>query len=471
MAQRRRLHGDVGRGTTGRTSRPRSRTVLGTAAGGVAALLLLTGCGGAGPAARTAASTPSATATAAPDPGSSASSSSAASTPATSSTATSSTATAPVGGVATAAPTRTPDRRPTTAAPTATVRSSATAAPPRCTTSPDLSTWSDARLAAQTIIVPVQETSVWTVGPQVAAGAGGVLLFGSYAPSTLRSSLDKLGAKSPGGVRPFVMSDEEGGAVQRMADVVGRIPSARSMAATLSRAQVQALGTKTGRLLRGVGVTMDLAPVLDLDDRPGPSNENPDGTRSFSLDPAIASAYGRSFAGGLRAGGVVPVVKHFPGLGGSTGNTDVRPAASRPWSTVKEKDLQPFADAVAAGLPAVMVSNASVPGLTTLPASVSREVITGVLRGQLGFRGLVLTDSLSAGALSANGMSVPRATVRALEAGADMVMFGSSSAGTGPTMQATVDAVVAAVRSGALPRTRLREAVQHILAAKQGVVC
>ncbi|MGN6243051.1 MAG: glycoside hydrolase family 3 N-terminal domain-containing protein [Motilibacteraceae bacterium] len=461
MAQRRRLHGDGGRGTA---LRARRRAVLGAGAGGVATLLLLTACGGApttvpagddspavtlGVATPSLSSTPSATATTA--------------TPAAATTSPAATVHATVSS--------TPSHRPTATARPSATSTATTAAPARCTTTPDLSTWSDARLAAQTIIVPVQETSVWKVGPQVAAGAGGVLLFGSYAPSGLRASLDSLAAKAPDGVRPFVMSDEEGGSVQRMANVVGRIPSARAMAATLSRAEVKALGSRTGRLLRGVGVTMDLAPVLDLDDQAGPSNDNPDGTRSFSLDPATASAYGRAFASGLRAGGVVPVVKHFPGLGGSTGNTDVRPATSRPWSTVKEKDLRPFADAVTAGIPAVMVSNASVPGLTTLPASVSREVITGVLRGQLGFGGLVLTDSLSAGALSANGMTVPRATVRALEAGADMVMFGSASSGTGPTMQATVDAVVAAVRSGELPRTRLREAVQHILAAKHGVVC
>ena len=119
---------------------------------------------------------------------------------------------------------------------------------------------------------------------------------------------------------------------------------------------------------------MDLAPVLDVDGGQGPDNQDPDGTRSFSDREAIASADGLAFAAGLEAGGVVPVVKHFPGLGGSTGNTDVMSAATPPWSTLKRVGLVPFENAVDAKIPAVMISNATIPGLTALPASVSPSV-------------------------------------------------------------------------------------------------
>src|SRR5262249_30319890 len=156
-----------------------------------------------------------------------------------------------------------------------------------------------------------------------------------------------------------------------------------TMAATMTPAQIYDLASRTGRKLRAAGVTMDLAPVLDLDDRAGPNDRNPDGTRSFSLDPEKASAAGTAFLRGLRDAGVVPVVKHFPGLGYSSANSDTASAKTRSWTDLQKRDLLPFQDAIRANAPAVMIANASVPGLTKLPASLSPEVITTVLRGQL----------------------------------------------------------------------------------------
>ena len=259
--------------------------------------------------------------------------------------------------------------------------------------------------------------------------------------------------------------------MQRMANLVGNVPSARAMGATMNAATIQQLAEGLGTRMRDAGMTMDLAPVLDLDGGDGPNNRDPDGTRSFSTDPVVASADGRAFADGLRAGGVVPVMKHFPGLGNATGNTDVTPAATLPWSQVEQSGLQPFRDAVAAHVPAVMVANASIPGLTSVPASVSPSVITGILRGQLGFHGLVLTDSLSATALTAAGYSVPQAAVAAIAAGADMVLFSADASHVASTTSATVDAIVAAVRDGALSRPRLVDAVSHVLAVKSVTLC
>ena len=159
---------------------------------------------------------------------------------------------------------------------------------------------------------------------------------------------------------------------------------------------------------------MDLAPVLDVDGGAGPNNQDPDGTRSFSDNEKVAATDALAFESGLAAGGIIPVVKHFPGLGGATGNTDVMSASTVPWRILQRVGLVPFEDAVAAQVPVVMVANASVPGLTELPASISENVITGVLRNQLGFHGLVITDSLSAISLSGIGYSVPAASVATL---------------------------------------------------------
>jgi beta-N-acetylhexosaminidase len=191
-----------------------------------------------------------------------------------------------------------------------------------------LATWSLDRLVQQTIVVPVDENDVGAVRAEVAAGAGGVILFGGSAPADLGTELRSLNASAPGGIAPFVMTDEEGGAVQRRANLVGSITSARQMGATMDPAQIEELARGVALRMRAAGVTMDLAPVLDIDAGQGPNDRDPDGTRSFSPDQSTAAADGLAFARGLADGSVIAVAKHFPGLGGATGNTDVTAAAT-----------------------------------------------------------------------------------------------------------------------------------------------
>jgi beta-N-acetylhexosaminidase len=363
-----------------------------------------------------------------------------------------------------ASPTSTPSG---SAAPTATVAPT----PPVCSNPSVLATWSLTRLAEQTLVVPVEESNVAAVTAEVAAGAGGVILFGSSAPANLGSSLHALALAAPGGIAPFVMTDEEGGVVQRMANLVGSLPSARQMAATMSAAQIRQLVTGVALRMHAAGITMDLAPVLDLDNGVGPNNHDPDGSRSFSLNASVAAADGVAFLQGLAAGGVIPVVKHFPGLGQASANTDVSPATTQPWTVLQHAGLLPFQSAIGAGVPVVMIANASVPGLTTLPASISPAVMTTVLRGQLGFRGLVITDSLSAGALVDTGYSVPRAVVASITAGADMVLYTAAAAQVASLTASTAASLVAAVNAGTLPRSRLVSAVSNILTAKHVNLC
>lgn len=353
-------------------------------------------------------------------------------------------------------------------APSGTQTASVTPTGP-CDSDTVLASWPLARLAAQTVVVPINSSQLATVGPQVAAGVGGVILFGAQAPDDLKDAVAALVAQAPDGIEPFIMTDEEGGDVQRLPNLVGRLPSARDMAATMTPEQIYDLALQAGTVMLANGVTMDLAPVLDLDDRPGPNNSNPDGTRSFSRDRTVATLAGLAFAHGLVDAGVIPVVKHFPGLGGTNANTDVAPAATLPWDELQRDGLLPFTAAIEAGLPAIMVSNASVPGLTALPASISPEVITGVLRQQLHFDGLVMTDALSGGAIEGAGHTVPSASVAALAAGADIILFTAIDA-AGTTRQ-TIDAIVAAVEGGQVPRDRLEDAVRHIFEVKRVDLC
>jgi beta-N-acetylhexosaminidase len=219
---------------------------------------------------------------------------------------------------------------------------------------------------------------------------------------------------------------------------------------------------------------MDLAPVLDVDGRNvEPGATDPDGYRSFGGAVGVVTADGEAFARGLTEAHVIPVVKHFPGLGGSTGNTDNGAAATRPWPVLEGSALHTFAAAITAGTPAVMVSNARVPGLTPLPASISSKVMTGVLRGQLHFAGLIVTDSLTAGAIAAVPLSVPAAAVDAIASGADLVLLGDagSAAADARLAVSVANAIAAAVTRGTLTRTVLQGAAAHVLASRGVEAC
>jgi len=337
-----------------------------------------------------------------------------------------------------------------------------------CTPSVDLSRWSLNRLAAATVVVPVSAGQVGALAPEARTGYAGILLFGSTAPSTLPATLRRLQAMTPQHLGMLVMTDEEGGGVLRLQNLVAPFPWARTLAATRTPAQIGAIARRVAIQLRAAGVTLDLAPVLDVDARnvePGASD--PDGYRSFGGSVQVVTADGEAFLRGLEAGGVIPVVKHFPGLGGSTGNTDDGPASTRPWPVLRATGVRPFAASIAAGAPAVMVANARVPGLTALPASISSAVLSGVLRRALHFRGLIVTDSLTAGAFAAVPLSPAAAAVDAVAAGADLVLLGPQATAAADAALAVrvAGAIAAAVTRGRLSRATLQAAAGAVLAS------
>ena len=332
-----------------------------------------------------------------------------------------------------------------------------------CTNASVVATWSLARQASQVLMLSVPSDQVATVRALVGSGVGGMLVTGSTAPPGLATALAALRAAG-GAVPPLFAVDEEGGRVQRLAGALPSLASARQQASSMTTAQVEDSAARVGAALHAIGIGMDFAPDADLDG--GPFGRAI-GDRSFSADVGRASAYATAFAKGMERAGVVPVAKHFPGHGHANGDTDFSPAKTPPIGQMRAADLRPFAALVAAGIPAVMVGHLDVPGLTEQgrPASLSPAAI-GLLRNELGFRGLVVTDSLSMGAISGDGLSVPQAAVAALEAGADLVLFTSN--GDAPP---TVGAIGAAVTSGALPLVRLQEAVGRVLAVKQIDLC
>jgi beta-N-acetylhexosaminidase len=335
------------------------------------------------------------------------------------------------------------------------------------------STWTTAQLANETIALSVNALNIGAMGPAAKAGYGGLLLLGTTAPAKFAAIVATLQKETPNKYAMLVMSDQEGGGVERLTNLVATLPWAQTMGKNLTAAQITTVGHRVGVSMMAAGINTDLAPVLDVDGRAVyPGSADPDGYRSFSGVASLAASDGVAFMNGLRQAGVTSVVKHFPGLGGSTGNTDYGSAATLPWATLKKSGLVPFQAAINAGATAVMVSNARVPGLSSLPSSISPAVIA-VLRNQLGFTGLIVTDSLSAGALGALGLGVPGAAVKALEAGADLILGGTSRSSSAALAlaQATSTAIQNAVTSGALPRATLVAAATQVLAAENPQIC
>lgn len=336
-----------------------------------------------------------------------------------------------------------------------------------------VSAWPVRQIANETIVVPVYATSIGSMAPAARAGYGGLLLFGTVAPASMPAIIGALQRERPLPNSMLVMTDEEGGGVMRLNNAVSAFPWAQVMGRHYSPVQILGVARRVGWQLQHLGVNMDLAPVIDVDGRAEfPGAANPDGLRAFSGIPAIVAADGTAFMQGLIKANVIPVVKHFPGLGYATRNTDYGPAATLSWATLQATGLVPFKQAIANGAPAVMLSNARVPGLSALPAGLSPAVVQ-VLRNTLNFKGLIVTDSLSAGAISALHLAEPAASVMALQAGADLILFGSP---TSPAKSLALaggisDAIVAAVNNGTLLKSILVTAAAQVLVTNNTVSC
>ncbi len=341
---------------------------------------------------------------------------------------------------------------------------------PVCTPVQIVSRWSTQRLVEQLLAPSVDQSSLTVARGVVADGIGGLVLTGN-APMDLMQQLRLLISTARSGLGPFIMADEEGGEVQRLAPLVQNIPAARTMGATMTSKQIQEVGATAGGTMHRLGLTMDLAPVADVDARPGPDSVNADGTRSFSGVTTVVTRDANAFSRGLSDSGVIPVIKHFPGLGGAEGNSDLGVSRTLGWPNLLHIGLPPFIEAIKQRAPVIMISNAIVPGLSTLPASLSRAVITDELRNKLHYQGLVMTDSLSAVSITAAGYSLSRAAVVAFEAGADFILFNVLGSALRPTVASIDAAVNTAVSAKRLSRDHLIAAAARVLALKHVARC
>lgn len=319
---------------------------------------------------------------------------------------------------------------------------------------PDPARWTDRQLAAQLVMSGVQMHNLAIARRWVSHGLGGIILFGD-PPADLRAQLAQVRSAYP--VNPFVASDEEGGRVQRLRSAIYRLPSPEWQGRNRTTRQVKATAVAYGARMRRLGVDMDLAPVADLGVK-GFYIERLD--RAFSARPRTVAAYVRAWQAGMREARVAPVAKHWPGHGRAT-DTHRGPARTPPLSTLEASDLVPFNSALAAGIPAVMVGHLEVPDLTERgrPASLSHKAMK-YLRKTAGSRRLIVTDSLSMGAVTRLGLTPAQASVRALRAGADMVLVDNDP-------WPVVSRIHQALSDGTYRRAAAIASVHRILAVKR----
>ena len=254
--------------------------------------------------------------------------------------------------------------------------------------------------------------------------------------------------------RPLLVAvDDEGGRVQRLEGILPALPSAAEMG-RLPPEQVQALAAERAGTMRALGVDLVFAPVLDLGEGGGI------GDRSFGSDPQLVARQAGAYAHGLRKGGLLPVVKHFPGEGRASGDPHDGPITAPALDQLRTAELVPYELLLAEGPVGVMVGHLDVPGLTAdgVPASLSPDAV-GLLRASYEFDGLVVTDDLVAMQAVTDRFGIPEAAERALVAGVDLVLLANRT-----DVPAVLDRLVEAVDSGRLLARRVAGALTRLVA-------
>jgi beta-N-acetylhexosaminidase len=266
------------------------------------------------------------------------------------------------------------------------------------------------------------------------------------------------------GPLPLAVSvDEEGGRVDRLASLIGPAPSARVLAQTRTPDEVYQLALDRGRQMRGLGITVDFAPVVDVT---AAADDTVIGDRSFSNDPAVVTTYAGAYARGLRDAGLLPVLKHFPGHGHGSGDSHTAGAVTTPpLSDLMTSDLIPYQTLTTEAPVAVMMGHLEVPGLTgDTPASLSPAAVD-LLRsggyGGPGFNGPVFTDDLSSMAAISSHYGVAEAVLRALQAGADQALWVTTD-----EVPAVLDRLEKAVNGGELSMPAIDASVARMVGIK-----
>ncbi|GAA0854058.1 glycoside hydrolase family 3 protein [Streptosporangium amethystogenes subsp. fukuiense] len=318
------------------------------------------------------------------------------------------------------------------------------------------------RLAAGTLLAAFQGTEApeWVLR-ELANGLGGVTLFGFNVADA--AQLSALTSRLRETSDPVISLDEEGGDVTRLAYHVGSpYPGNAALGAVddveLTRRVYRSIGDDLARC----GVNLDMAPSADVNT----AEDNPViGTRSFGAQAALVARHTVAAVHGLQSAGVAACVKHFPGHGATRQDSHLEvPLVDASAELLRERELVPFRAAIEAGTRSIMTAHVRVPAVTGgLPATLSPATLTGLLRGELGYDGVIVTDALDMRAVT-DTYGLAGGSVLSLAAGADLLCLGPIP--TEDDVRRILDEIVAAVLDGRLPTSRLEEAAERTSALR-----
>lgn len=295
-------------------------------------------------------------------------------------------------------------------------------------------------------------------------GLGGACLFGTNVetPAQLAGLTLRLREANPDAV---VAIDEEGGDVTRLFAGRGAPYPGNAVLGRLDDVELtRAVGRAVGDALVAVGCTMTFAPDADINS----NSSNPViGVRSFGASPDLVARHTAAWVDGVQSAGVDASAKHFPGHGDTATDSHLAlPVVDLPLERLRERELAPFRAAIAAGTRSIMTSHILLPQLDAeQPATLSSRILHRLLRGELGFEGVIVSDALDmAGASAVHG--IPEAAVRALAAGCDLLCIGTDN--TASQMEEIVSAIADAIDAGRLPAERVTDAAARVRALAAG---
>ena len=293
---------------------------------------------------------------------------------------------------------------------------------------------------------------------------GGIILYQKNISNStqLLTLLNQLkSANSTNSIPLFLSVDEEGGSISRMPEELKKLPANQTIGAVNNPTFSYKVGQALAAQLKAFGFNLNFAPVLDINSNP----LNPViGDRSFGNNPELVSKLGVETIKGLQSGGIIPVGKHFPGHGDTAVDSHLGlPIVNHDLSRLKSFELKPFQAAINKQVEAIMIAHLLLPKLDDqFPASMSKAVITDLLKNELNFQGLVVTDDMTTGAIVEN-YPVHEAAVQAVKAGSDLILVCHDYV----SQLAVFRALQKAVTSGEIPEAQIDASVYKILKLKQ----
>lgn len=294
---------------------------------------------------------------------------------------------------------------------------------------------------------------------------GNVILFENNVTDKLQlkrlcEEIDAL-VREETGIAPFITIDQEGGVVSRLKDDATVFPSAMAVAASGNPQNASVAGRITAEELRAMGVNFDLAPVMDINSNP----KNPViGVRSYGDQPSKVAEYGTAMMKGLEQGGILSCLKHFPGHGDTSVDSHLGlPRVDKGLNELLACELIPFQAAINAGAPAVMSTHILFPQIEpdNVPATMSRRILTDLLRKQMGFQGLILSDCMMMGAI-AQFYGTVAGSMAAVHAGIDLVFVSHDAA----LASQVSENIAHALRQGTLDEKEFAASTERILSSK-----